>query len=274
MRKVLFFFTVLCLAGLLLLAADVEPAAGPSVQATEPPPVTEPVLQTQPVTEETDPVQTQATEPAEQATEPAREELPFFPVEQLDRYNFELQQYVPGQTQIGTDRICLTAVMEEDACLSGKAESRAAFRYGTFSFRIRTTRKDGFFPAIWMLPTSGERYPEVDIYEAIGNEPNLVYGVIHRSEYDVDKDFFTKWIGDDRIDGSYVLTFVWTEDAMTWYMDGEEIAVIDDVPQIPMYMICNLAVGGGWAGQPDPADFPEQFEVEILEFAPEEVFSR
>ena len=159
MRKVLFFFTVLCLAGLLLLAADVEPAAGPSVQATEPPPVTEPVLQTQPVTEETDPVQTQATEPAEQATEPAREELPFFPVEQLDRYNFELQQYVPGQTQIGTDRICLTAVMEEDACLSGKAESRAAFRYGTSPSGSEPPGRMASFPPSGCCPPAANGIP-------------------------------------------------------------------------------------------------------------------
>jgi beta-glucanase (GH16 family) len=115
----------------------------------------------------------------------------------------------------------------------------------------------------------------VDIYEAIGEEPNLMYGVIHRSQYDSQKEFFSAWVSDERILNSYILTFQWTEDALTWYMDGELIgSITKDIPTIPMYMICNLAVGGSWAGSPSDLDFPEVYEIEILEFSPVEIFSR
>ena len=42
-----------------------------------------------------------------------------------------------------------------------------------------------------------------------------------------------------------------------------------------MDFIFNLAVGGNWPGSPDAdTEFPTMFEVEILEFMPQEIYSR
>ena len=72
-------------------------------------------------------------------------------------FNNELQKYKPEQANVTSDHITLTADLVDGEYLSGKVESKMAFRYGTFAFRIKTIKKGGLFPAIWMLPASGDQ---------------------------------------------------------------------------------------------------------------------
>ena len=134
------------------------------------------------------------------------------------------------------------------------------------------------FPAIWMLPSdTTSDFPEVDIYELIGNEPNIFYGVLHyMEESEKSRDFFRHTFPVDKIPETYRITFEWTQEEMVWYLGDEIIYTIqDNVPDEPLYFIFNLAVGGDWPGSPDAdTEFPAMFEVEILEFMPQEIYSR
>lgn len=202
----------------------------------------------------------------------------FVAVDALRSPNNELQQYISSQVEIDETHIHMTADKMGEVYLSGKAESVSAFRYGRFSFRINTMKGVGLFPAIWMLPSdTNSDYLEVDIYELIGNKPNIFYGVLHyMEESEKSRDFFRHTFPVDKIPETYRITFEWTQEEMVWYLGDEIIYTIqDNVPDEPLYFIFNLAVGGNWPGSPDAdTEFPAMFEVEILEFMPQEIYSR
>lgn len=194
----------------------------------------------------------------------------------LEVVNEELQKYLPSQVEIEDMKVKMTADKVEGKYISGKAESVTAFRYGTFSFKLNTISGNGLFPAIWLLPSNiMDEYLEVDIYELIGNHPDEFYGVLHYNTAEEEfKDFFTYEF--DIIPESYVLTFEWTQENMTWYLNDEKIYTMrENVPDVPMYLIFNLAIGGNWPGDPDQSTvFPTSFDVEVLEFNPQETYSR
>ena len=191
-------------------------------------------------------------------------------------YNNELQSYLSSQTSISENRIRLTAKKLDDIYISGKAETKIAFRYGEFKFKIKTMEGKGLFPAIWLLSKDGVPLPEIDIYEAIGNESERFYGVLHYKKDGKQIKQTRTYTFKGTVPEYMELTFKWTKDKMLWLVDGKEVFRIDkDVPQIPVYMIINLAVGGNWPGNPDSkTKFPALFDVEILEFNPTEIYSR
>ena len=191
----------------------------------------------------------------------------------LDPPNNELQDYLPQQVSIDNGRIVITADKTEDGYVSGMAVSRMAFQYGTFAFRVSTVRGDGLFPAVWMLPAEDKPLPEIDIYELIGSRYDRFYGVLHTMDQDGlrRKYSFQKFVDDVELPPFYVIKVRWAPDELVWYINDEPIYTITDyIPQQPMYLIFNLAVGGNWPGNPT-ADtvFPNQFIVDILQFDPE-----
>lgn len=221
------------------------------------------------------------TEPAEVPAETigsSADDAMFVAIDALKSPNNELQQYTSSQVKINETHIRMTADKMGNVYLSGKAESVSAFRYGRFSFCVNTMKGAGLFPAIWMLPSNTHtHYPEVDIYELIGNEPNTFYGVLHyMKEGKKSRDFFTHAFPSDKVPETYCISFEWTPEEMIWYLEDEVIYTIrKNVPNEPLYFIFNLAVGGNWPGSPDvDTKFPAMFEVEILEFMPQEIYPR
>ena len=203
-------------------------------------------------------------------------ETAFMPVNDDSVPNKELEKYRFGQVEIRDNHLLLTAERQGDEYISGKVESIFSFLYGSIEFRINTMHGRGLFPAVWMLPANYDLFPEVDIYELIGSEPYRFYGVLHYlTGSQRQREFFEHPFEMDQIPESYVLRFEWTKDAMKWYLEDELIYTItEQVPQVPMYLIANLAVGGEWAGTPDDSAFPAVLDVEILEFTPGELFTR
>ena len=198
----------------------------------------------------------------------------FVPIVNRNPYNNELQNYVGSQVTMDGNKIKFTAEKVHDEYISGKVESDIAFRYGTFSFKVNKIKEHGLFPAIWLLPTNHTFNDEVDIYEAIGRDPDFFYGVHHWGQNQQrSRDYFKYFYSEDT---SKVITFEWTKEKMEWFYDGNSIYRIENnIPEVPMYMIMNLAVGGDWAQAPDQTTkFPAEFEVEIIEFSPKEVVRR
>ena len=202
----------------------------------------------------------------------------FMAVEQQDPPNHELQTYLPQQVRVEGNHLTFTAQKKEDDYVSGRLESIFSFQYGTIRFRINTMQGEGLFPAVWMLPANGHPAPEVDIYELIGSEPDTFYGVIHyltNANRTRNRLFFNHVFPSDAIPESYVLTFEWTPDALNWYLEDTLIhSITEQVPQMPMYLIFNLAVGGDWAGDLAPDALPAQLHIEMLDFAPQEIYTR
>ncbi|MCU1267820.1 MAG: Hydrolase [Acidobacteria bacterium] len=154
--------------------------------------------------------------------------------------------------------------------------------YGRFEARIKIPYGQGIWPAFWMLgdnidsagwPTCGE----IDIMENIGREPAIVHGTIHGPGYS----------GGSGITASYSLSapqrfaddyhtyaVEWEPNVIRFYVDGllYRTRTPADLPagrqwvfNHPFFIILNVAVGGGFPGNPDATTtFPQLMKVDYV----------
>jgi len=184
-------------------------------------------------------------------------------IERKDSYNNELQYYSRDNVYIDGDIIEIISKKEskeDKEYTSGLVESSCAYKYGYFEFTIQTSQGKGLFPAIWLLPEEDKGLPEIDIFEMIGSEPYVFYGVIH---YEQDgaklSDYFAHAVP---VKDKYVIALEWKKDRLIWYIDGSKVYETESgVPQEYMYLIINQAVGGDWPGNPDDKVFPCRFKI-------------
>ncbi|MGB8816662.1 MAG: glycoside hydrolase family 16 protein [Rhizobiaceae bacterium] len=197
--------------------------------------------------------------------------------------NKELQWYQPGNVRISNGNLRLRAQPETVTGYKGQVfkytsgmvttgvdyselprKSRFEFHFGHVEMRAKIPAGKGLWPALWMLPTSRESRPEIDIMEVLGHTPTLLRMHLHTQTASGER----KSVGEDvkTVDlakGWHVYGLTWEADAIIWYLDGKEVWRKDNpdgIPNEPMYLLINLAVGGNWPGQPDrntkfPADF-------------------
>ena len=127
-------------------------------------------------------------------------------------------------------------------------EKTFAQTYGYFEIRAELNMTKGLFPAFWLLPTSRTWPPEIDIFENVGQNYTSAGSIAG----DGSNAFYTYF--PDGLTGMHTYGLLWTAEKITWYVDGQAVGSIPtpaDMHQ-DMYMIVNLAVGGHWAGSPDP----------------------
>jgi beta-glucanase (GH16 family) len=162
-----------------------------------------------------------------------------------------------------------------------KTKGLFAQAYGRFEARIRIPRGQGLWPAFWMLgadidsigwPQSGE----IDIMENIGREPAVAHGTLHGPGYSG-----ANGIGraDTLTRGAYADDFhvygvSWRPNEIRWYVDGRQYHRMTpaDLPRgtkwvfdHPFFLLLNVAVGGGWPGDPDASTtFPQQMIVDYV----------
>ena len=162
-----------------------------------------------------------------------------------------------------------------------KTKGLFAQAYGRFEARIRVPRGQGLWPAFWMLgadidsigwPQGGE----IDIMENIGREPAIAHGTLHGPGYSG-----ADGIGraDTLSSGAYaddfhIFAIVWRPNEIRWYVDGRQYHRVTpaDLPRgakwvfdHPFFLLLNVAVGGGWPGDPDASTtFPQQMVVDYV----------
>ena len=185
-------------------------------------------------------------------------------IERLEGFNNELQFYSTNNVVIGENKIDIISrkeVMGDKNYSSGQVESNYLYKYGTYKFIIEIPEGGGLFPAIWLLPESGNPLPEIDIFEMIGSEPYEFYGVIHYEEEGIYKrDYFKHNVPKKN---QYSISLDWHANSLSWSIDNEEIySTTQGVPMEYMYIIINQAVGGNWPGNPNEDTlFPSYFKV-------------
>jgi beta-glucanase (GH16 family) len=162
-----------------------------------------------------------------------------------------------------------------------KTKGLFAQAYGRFEARIRVPRGQGLWPAFWMLgadidsigwPQGGE----INIMENIGREPAIAHGTLHGPGYSG-----ADGIGraDTLSSGAYaddfhIFAVVWRPNEIRWYVDGRQYHRVTpaDLPRgakwvfnHPFFLLLNVAVGGGWPGDPDASTtFPQQMVVDYV----------
>lgn len=160
-----------------------------------------------------------------------------------------------------------------------KTAGKVERTYGRYEARIKIPRGQGIWPAFWLLgadvgKAGWPRCGEIDIMENIGREPDLVHGTLHGPGYSGDKAIGKPQRIDKGTfaDDYHVYAVEWEPREIRWYRDDilyhtarPDTVSGDWVFEHPFFVILNLAVGGGWPGNPDATTtFPQQMLVDYV----------
>jgi beta-glucanase (GH16 family) len=140
--------------------------------------------------------------------------------------------------------------------------------YGYFEMRAKMPKGTGFWPGFWLMMQSKEWPPEIDVVEYIGSKPDWVALTFHskdsQQQHQASHEYFN---GPDFSADFHRFGLLWAPRTLVWYVDGVERARYtgDTVPNQPMYLLTNMAVGGEFPGPPDKDTvFPAYFEIDYI----------
>ena len=155
----------------------------------------------------------------------------------------------------------------------GTASTKAtfAFRYGYAEVRAKLPRGAGMWPAFWLVNANRQWPPEIDIMEWQGVQPAVDVVTVHWKDAHGNHQQSSSGVdtGVNLWQNFHTYGADWEPDAIVWYFDGKPIKRFARqrwIPDKPMAVILNLAIGGWEPGQhsPNAADFPAAFEVDYV----------
>ncbi len=146
------------------------------------------------------------------------------------------------------------------------SDDNYAFTYGYMEMRAQVSAGQGLWPAFWMLPTHGGWPPEIDIMETLGQRTDTVFNSLHYTDENgniASEKGEQTFGGIDFSTDFHTFGVEWSADELTWFVDNQALYSIDhDIPDVSMYLLANMAVGGYWPGRPDETT-PETSSFEI-----------
>ena len=164
-------------------------------------------------------------------------------------------------------------------------QKTAPFRYGTVEVRAKPPGGTGIWPVIWMLgekwqssqPATanipGANWPsggwcEIDIAEFWQNARSRVNSTVH---FNTPGGIHEQPLPFDATTRYMVYRLQWSQNSLIWSVDAEDgsgyrtlrsVTGAGNVPDVPMYVVINAAVGGNGGGTPNPSTFPQTFSVD------------
>ncbi len=202
--------------------------------------------------------------------------------------NDELQWYRPEQVSVRDGALQLTADRDPYEASDGEsyefrsgmvttgppehgAEPKLAFTYGSVEARLRIPAGQGLWAAMWLLPADEDSRPEIDVLEALGDDPDEMIMHFHPADRDADSPSSRHRLADSRSTGGWhTIRLDWTPNRLQYFADGKEVWRLNgsQVPSEPMYLVFNLAVGGAYPGSPnDSTEFPSTFAIDHVRVA-------
>ena len=191
--------------------------------------------------------------------------------------NGELQAYVDDAFQVQNgiltivgDQRTATYAGQTFQYASGVLCSVAQQMYGYFEARLKVPAGQGMWPAFWLLGKNGSSgVNEIDIHEILGQQPSTVYMTVHwGTDYSAGhQSDGSSWVGPDFSADFHTFGLQWNPDSIIWTIDGVERKrhTGAGVPQVEMYVILNLAIGGTWPGAPDATTpFPGLYQIDYV----------
>ena len=164
-----------------------------------------------------------------------------------------------------------------------KTAGKLMFQYGKLEIRMKVPSGDGTWPAFWMLgndllkgipwPDSGE----IDILETKGSLPNTAFGTIHGPGLagGAGGGFGSTFTSPTPLtSGFHTYAIEWKKNQIDFYVDDNLYftAASNDsstgtwVYNQPFFMILNLAMGGEFTGDLDPAMTKAQMSIDYIHF--------
>jgi beta-glucanase (GH16 family) len=164
-------------------------------------------------------------------------------------------------------------------------QKTAPFLYGTVEMRAKLPEGTGIWPVFWMLGfewqasqpatanTPNHNWPhdgwcEIDIAEFWQNGRDNVNNTVH---YQVAGGLHIANLPYNAANRFMVYRLQWSAGSLTWSVDGEDgqgfrtlrtLTGAGTVPDVPMYVVINAAIGGTGGGTPTPSTFPQTFTVD------------
>jgi beta-glucanase (GH16 family) len=160
-----------------------------------------------------------------------------------------------------------------------KTEGKYSFTYGRVDIRAKLPKGQGIWPALWMLGSniSSVGWPacgETDIMELIGSQPSVVHGTLHwASTSGSDTYKSATYNGGDFSQRFHVFSILWAQDTMKLYVDDHlyltgtktDVGAASYPFNANQFFIFNVAVGGGFPGNPDSSTaFPQRMFVDYV----------
>ncbi|GFZ29517.1 hypothetical protein CSC2_00430 [Clostridium zeae] len=160
-------------------------------------------------------------------------------------------------------------------------KNKFSVKYGRVEMRAKLPYGQGMWPAFWMLGSNIDNvdvgWPkcgEIDIMENLGKEPNIVHGTIHGPGYSGSAGLGAAYTSSTALsDGYHTYAVEYEPSSIKWYVDGVlyETRTPYDVNgntwvfNQPFFILLNLAVGGGWPGNPDSTTvFPQKYAIDYV----------
>lgn len=170
---------------------------------------------------------------------------------------------------------------------SAKLSSKESWKYGRFEFRAKLPAGTGLWPAIWMLPQDmsvyGGEWPicgEIDIMEYMGSDVDTVLGTLHYGNPWVYNTGYYNLAGGSSFAADFHdFAMEWLPGEIRWYVDGQLYQIQQNWYSTDengtyaypapfdqeFYLMLNLAVGGFFPGDPNPADWTStKFSIDYV----------
>jgi beta-glucanase (GH16 family) len=189
---------------------------------------------------------------------------------ELEWYQADNVEVADGLLRLRADQSAISAPDgKEYPYTSGMVTSYQTFdsHYGYFEMRARMPKGRGLWPAFWLLPTTLEWPPEIDILEVLGHETNVVYTTLHyKLEGQPHLSQGQAYAGADFSADFHIFAADWKPGQVMWFVDGNPVfRITHNIPNQPMYLLANLAVGGDWPGAPSAETvFPSYFDIDYI----------
>jgi beta-glucanase (GH16 family) len=146
-----------------------------------------------------------------------------------------------------------------------------SFRYGYAEIRAKLPKGAGMWPAFWLVQADRQWPPEIDIMEWQGVQPKVDVVTTHWKDTQGNHQQSGTGVntGVDLWRAFHTYAVDWEPNAITWYFDGKPIKRFSEkrwIPNKPMIVIANLAIGGWEKGQhrPPASDFPATFAIDYI----------
>ena len=191
--------------------------------------------------------------------------------------NRELQLYSSKNVTVSNSLLTITAKRETNlynsitySYTSGLIQTagKFSFTYGYVECRAKTTKGVGFWPTIWLLPVDGSWPPELDLLEQVGGVPDTNFMSVHWGSNNSNPYVQQTYQGPDFTADFHTYGMDWQKNYVTFYVDGVARAYYVNrynVPNKPMYLIINLAIGGTATPPPNSSTtFPNTFQVDYV----------
>jgi beta-glucanase (GH16 family) len=158
---------------------------------------------------------------------------------------------------------------------------KVLFKYGYIEARIKFPEGGGTWPAFWALGTNitkGTAWPEcgeIDIAEAVGNNPLGVYGTLHGPGYSGGEGITRTTYLKKPVSSDYHLYAVnWTSAKIEFLVDGKVYHSVTKKEVSPnkwpfdqdFFLILNLAMGGNLGQDIDPELKKATMQVDYIKY--------